>query len=243
MNLDLPICPICEAAGSLSRREMELSGRLYTWYECAACGSALLWAGDDRWVYQKIGLEEMAHLLKQPMTVEELVGLLPVTEEAAEQVSVEKDPSPGQEEEDSTSVLEEAPSPREGKVYYEGERAKVTNLEVVLGAKTLAVRNIALARAVKSTNLATGVVIAVLGLLIGGGGAVLGSGEGVECWAAFGGAIFLIGAPVAVFGARDWWVFIETTRGKKRRVFTTTEEEALAVTEAINRAIEDRQSR
>jgi hypothetical protein len=81
-ELSLSICPICHAQGTLSHEKMEVRGRSHEWYECTECGSALLWLGDDQWAYQKVGREDKAHLLKKPMTEEELLALLPEQEEA-----------------------------------------------------------------------------------------------------------------------------------------------------------------
>lgn len=80
-ELNLPACPICHAKDSLSRQTMERAGQPFVWYECRECGSVLLWMGDDRWAYQKVGREDKAHLLKQPMTASELRMLLPSVEE------------------------------------------------------------------------------------------------------------------------------------------------------------------
>ncbi|MGC9333078.1 MAG: hypothetical protein ACP5JJ_02950 [Anaerolineae bacterium] len=82
-RIDLSICPICSAQDSLSYQTMEVRGRSHEWYECAECGSALLWLGDDQWVYQKVGREDKAHLLKKPMSEKELLALLPKPEEPA----------------------------------------------------------------------------------------------------------------------------------------------------------------
>ncbi|MFN2291576.1 MAG: hypothetical protein ACK2UC_10335 [Anaerolineae bacterium] len=80
-QLSLSVCPICHEQDSLSYEKMEVRGRSHEWYECAECGSALLWLGDDQWAYQKVGREDKAHLLKQPMSENELLALLPEQED------------------------------------------------------------------------------------------------------------------------------------------------------------------
>jgi hypothetical protein len=82
-QISLSTCPICHAQNTLSYERMEFKGRSHEWYECTECGSALLWLGDDRWAYQKIGRQDMAHLLKEPMSEQELLALLPEEEEVA----------------------------------------------------------------------------------------------------------------------------------------------------------------
>jgi hypothetical protein len=82
-ELNLPMCPICCAEDVLSRQTMERAGKPFTWYECAECGSVLLWLGDDEWAYQKVGREEKEHLLRQPLTLDELQALLPRPESDA----------------------------------------------------------------------------------------------------------------------------------------------------------------
>jgi hypothetical protein len=80
--LDLEACPICRTRGSLSRQTVEKEGRPYIFYECAECGSVLLWLGQDlwwtkdRWAYQKVGREDKVHLLKRPLTADDLWALL-----------------------------------------------------------------------------------------------------------------------------------------------------------------------
>jgi hypothetical protein len=99
-ELILPICPICQAPGSLFSQSRQAHGRTYTWYECEACASVLLSTGEGQWTYQQIGREEMAHLLKQPLTVADLLALLPQMEEAA--------PAPGRDVEPVEAPAEEA---------------------------------------------------------------------------------------------------------------------------------------
>ena len=82
-QISLSVCPICYGQDTLSYEKMEVRGRSHEWYECAECGSALLWLGDDQWAYQKVGREDKAHLLKNPMSEEELLALLPEQEDKA----------------------------------------------------------------------------------------------------------------------------------------------------------------
>jgi hypothetical protein len=84
-ELDLPKCPICHADDSLSREALTFNGRAFVWYECRTCGSILLWQGDERWAYQRVGREERTSLLKHPMTIDELRALLPQAREAVPQ--------------------------------------------------------------------------------------------------------------------------------------------------------------
>jgi hypothetical protein len=87
--LDLPVCPICLARDSLSRKTMDQQEQSWVWYECQECRSALLWIGDDQWAYQKVTREDKASLLKKPMTARELQDLLPLPEEAPADSSLE----------------------------------------------------------------------------------------------------------------------------------------------------------
>jgi hypothetical protein len=79
--LDLAACPICQAKDSLARQTATVEGRSHIKYECLECGSVVAWLGDDlwleadRWAFQEIGREEMAHLLHRSMTAAELQEL------------------------------------------------------------------------------------------------------------------------------------------------------------------------
>lgn len=75
-HLDLPVCPICNRPNSLSRQTQQIQGTAYTWYQCQQCASVLLWLGDDRWAYQKIGLADKSGLLKKPLTAAQLSALV-----------------------------------------------------------------------------------------------------------------------------------------------------------------------
>jgi hypothetical protein len=75
-ELRLPVCPICGATASLSRRTLDRQGESWLWYECQECGSVLLSLGDDQWAYQKVMRDDKAYLLKQPMTASELLDLV-----------------------------------------------------------------------------------------------------------------------------------------------------------------------
>jgi len=93
LELSLPACPICFAEDSLSRRTAKKDEQTFVWYECQECGSVLLWMGGDRWAFQKVGQDEKAHLLKQPMTIAELRKLtLPAEEFAASHSTTEVRP-------------------------------------------------------------------------------------------------------------------------------------------------------
>lgn len=76
-EIELPTCPICHASGSLFRQVRQMQGKEYIWYECRQCGSVLLWMGKGRWAYQKIGRPDKSHLLKQPLSPDELLALVP----------------------------------------------------------------------------------------------------------------------------------------------------------------------
>jgi hypothetical protein len=76
-RLELPACPICHEKSSPSRQQASIGGTDYVWYECGACGSALLSLGAGRWAYQKITRPGHEHLLCKPMTLPELRRLLP----------------------------------------------------------------------------------------------------------------------------------------------------------------------
>jgi hypothetical protein len=76
-ELNLPACPICQAPGNLVRQTRTMQDQTYTWYECQSCRSVLLSLGNDKWAYQKIGIEGQSQLLKKPLGVAELRDLLP----------------------------------------------------------------------------------------------------------------------------------------------------------------------
>jgi len=105
-ELNLPACPICQAQDELTYRTRTLDDQVYAWYECPRCGSVLL-AVDDRWAYQKIGLSGKTHLLKQPLTRDELLALLPVAPGAVEPEAMLPLPSGAVEPE----AVSETPSP------------------------------------------------------------------------------------------------------------------------------------
>lgn len=54
-ELSLLACPVCHAQNSLSRYSRAMPEQTCVWYECKDCRSVLLWIGDGRWAYQKIG--------------------------------------------------------------------------------------------------------------------------------------------------------------------------------------------
>jgi len=74
-ELHLLACPICHTKNSLFRQSTEMPDHTLVWYECRGCGSFLLWAGSDQWIYQKVGREDKTHLLKQVLTEAQLQAL------------------------------------------------------------------------------------------------------------------------------------------------------------------------
>lgn len=117
---------------------------------------------------------------------------------------------------------------------YQGDRATVTRRRLVVGAKTYALENITLATAQKSSNRASGWMMVALGV----GLLVLllatGNDQGL-CLAVVAGMV-LVGIAVALAGGDLWWVYVETAQGKRRKVLSAPEAEALALVEAINQA-------
>ena len=75
-ELDLPSCPICRAPGSLLRQTQQVQGHDFIWYDCRECDSVLLWIGENQWMYQRVGKQEKEHLLKRPITGDNLRDLL-----------------------------------------------------------------------------------------------------------------------------------------------------------------------
>jgi hypothetical protein len=117
-TLDLPACPICLAQDGPSRHIESFDNRSYTWYECPQCGSVLLAVG-DRWAYQKIGLASKAHLLKQPLTHQELCTLLsppPGPVQDAPLFQPAACDAPTLADGDSPPLVAD-PSPRQGKAW------------------------------------------------------------------------------------------------------------------------------
>jgi len=74
-ELELSRCPICQTTRSLVRQMREVQGQHFIWYECPECGSALMWLGGDRWVYQQVGRTDRQYLAKRPLTTVELQAL------------------------------------------------------------------------------------------------------------------------------------------------------------------------
>ena len=74
-ELELSRCPICQTERGLNRRMRDVKGQHFIWYECPECGSALMWLGGDRWIYQHIGRTDRQYLLKRPLTTVELQAL------------------------------------------------------------------------------------------------------------------------------------------------------------------------
>lgn len=74
-ELELSRCPICQTQRGLNRQMRDVKGQHFIWYECPECGSALMWMGGDRWVYQHIGRPDRQYLLRRPLTTVELQAL------------------------------------------------------------------------------------------------------------------------------------------------------------------------
>jgi hypothetical protein len=74
-ELELSRCPICQTTRRLIRQMREVQGQHFVWYECPECGSALMWLGGDRWVYQQVGRADRQYLAKRPLTTVELQAL------------------------------------------------------------------------------------------------------------------------------------------------------------------------
>jgi hypothetical protein len=74
-ELELSRCPICQTTRRLVRQMREVQGQHFIWYECPECGSALMWLGGDRWVYQQVGRTDRQYLAKRSLTTVELQAL------------------------------------------------------------------------------------------------------------------------------------------------------------------------
>jgi hypothetical protein len=90
-RLNLSACPICDSRDSLSRQASSVEGHEIVWYECRQCSSFLLWAGNDQWIYQRVGRKEKAHLLKQPLTTAALEDRAQPAAAAKAEESAEED--------------------------------------------------------------------------------------------------------------------------------------------------------
>ena len=110
----------------------------------------------------------------------------------------------------------------------------VNDQAVTIGPKTYALDNIALATAEKSANLWTGIGMAVLGVIPLVVLLATGNDNGL-CLGVFG-AVAVIGLLVAAVGGSAWWVYVETTQGKRRRIWSAPEARARSLAEQINQA-------
>lgn len=119
-----------------------------------------------------------------------------------------------------------------GDLVYEVGNVKVSRLAVTVGDKVHPLEGIALASVEKSSNLWTGIVIAVIagaaGLLM----LVTGNTQGI-CLGMAGVGVF-IGVVMAVMGANLWQVNAVDAAGKSKRLWSGPQEQAEALAEAIN---------
>jgi DNA-directed RNA polymerase subunit RPC12/RpoP len=74
-ELNLTACPICQSSSGLSYQSKSMQGQPFTWYECREYSSVLLWVGENHWMFQRMGRQDKAYLLKRPMTAEALYDL------------------------------------------------------------------------------------------------------------------------------------------------------------------------
>lgn len=80
LDLNFSICPICGTVHDVVRQTTTAGDQEIAWYECLMCTSILLSVGNDQWVYQKVGRNEKAHLLKRTLTTSELRALAETVE-------------------------------------------------------------------------------------------------------------------------------------------------------------------
>lgn len=90
-NLHVSVCPVCGSADSLFRQTTAVQDHEIVWYECRVCSSFLLWVGEDRWIFQKVGREDKAQLLKQTLSTAELEAMVQVSTAAKTPESTERD--------------------------------------------------------------------------------------------------------------------------------------------------------
>lgn len=90
-NLHLPVCPVCGSADSLFRQTTAVQDHEIVWYECRVCSSFLLSVGEDRWIFQKVGREDKAQLLKQTLSTAELEAMVQVSTAAKTPEPTEQD--------------------------------------------------------------------------------------------------------------------------------------------------------
>ena len=114
------------------------------------------------------------------------------------------------------------------------EQISVNDQAVQVGSRTYALENIALATAQRSANLWTGIGLVLVGGLPLAVLLATGNTNGL-CLGVFG-ALVGIGLLVALFGGSAWWVYIETTQGKRRRIWSAPRPRAQELAEEINQA-------
>lgn len=114
------------------------------------------------------------------------------------------------------------------------EQVSVDGQAVTIGSKTYALENIALATVERSSNRWTGIGMVILGGLPLALLLVTGNTNGL-CLGVLGVAV-VVGLLVVVFGGSAWWVYIETTQGKRRRIWSAPEPRARALADEINQA-------
>lgn len=121
---------------------------------------------------------------------------------------------------------------------YEGHGLKVTALAVwTPGGQSIATANIAAATVeTLPAARAPGIVVALVGLTVGGGCLVAG-GESQAVGLVFGGLALLVGLTMAALAHERHLVRVELVGGKGRQALGVRDaEEARAAAEAINRA-------
>ena len=130
----------------------------------------------------------------------------------------------------------------ETKPLYQSGTATIHAEQMTFGANTYATSNVARAYAERSTNRAVGVSLVVLGVAMAGCFLALMGTENVGLCIGVAVGLALLGGLIAVTGGGNWWVSLEMTGGKRRKVFTAANEaEARAVAHAVNEAIAGRQ--
>lgn len=123
-------------------------------------------------------------------------------------------------------------------LIYEGHDLKVTSLVVsTAGGQSIATANIAAATVeTLPASRAPGIVVALVGLLVGGA-CLTSGGESQAVGLLFGGVALALGLAMAVLAHERYIVRVELLGGKGRQALgTQDQEEAKQAAEAINRA-------
>lgn len=121
---------------------------------------------------------------------------------------------------------------------YEGGQLKVTPLAVhTAGGRSIATANIAAATVeTVPASRAPGIVVAVVGLLVGGA-CLASGGESQAVGMVFGAVSLIAGVAMAALAHERYMVRVELLGGKGRQALGTRDlVEAQAAAEAINRA-------